>query len=308
MFRTALIAAAVAGTLPLADAASAQTSLQPQPLGVTAVTIAPQKTGYASVNGLKMYYEIYGSAPAGATPLVLVHGAFSAIGTSFAALIPGLADHRQVIAVELEGHGHTADIDRPMSLEAFADDTVALLDYLGVRQADWYGYSNGAAVALQAVIRHPATVRKLVFMSATYRLDGIQPGLMAGLGEMKWEMMIGSPWYDEYQRIAPHPEDFPKLFAKKTAMDRQVKDIDDATIAAIKSPTLVIIGDSDLTTAEHAVKMYRLLGGGGFGDTPAGLPNSQLAVIPGASHVTIAGKANLLVPIVTEFLDRAVKS
>jgi pimeloyl-ACP methyl ester carboxylesterase len=131
---------------------------------------------------------------------------------------------------------------------------------------------------------------------------------MAGLGEMKWEMMIGSPWYDEYQRIAPNPGDFPKLFAKKTAMDRAVKDIPDQTIAALKSPVLIILGDSDLPTAEHAVKMYRLLGGGGFGDTPAGLPNSQLAVIPGASHVGIAGKANVLVPIVTEFLDRPIRN
>ena len=296
--------AAAAGILSFAVAASAQpTELLPQPLGVTAVTIAAQKTGYAPVNGLKMYYEVYGS---GGTPLVLIHGAFSAIGTSFAALIPGLAANRQVIGVELQGHGHTADIDRPMSLEAFADDTVSLVNSLGIEQADYFGYSNGAAVALQVVLRHPDAVRKLVFLSATYRLDGIQPGLMSGLGEMKWEMMIGSPWYDEYQTIAPNPADFPKLFAKKTAMDKQLKDIPDETIAAIQSPVLVALGDNDLPTAEHAVKMYRLLGGGGFGDTPAGLPKSQLAIIPGASHVSVASKANILVPIVTEFLDRAV--
>jgi pimeloyl-ACP methyl ester carboxylesterase len=285
MFRIARALAAATGIISLAAAAGAQTSdLVPQPLGATTVTIAPAKTGYAAVNGLKMYYEVYGN---GSVPLVLIHGAFSAIGTSFAALIPGLAASRQVIAVELQAHGRTADIDRPLSLEALADDTVALVDSLGIKQADYFGYSNGAAVALQAVIRHPSAVRKLVFLSAAYRIDGIQPGLMAGLGDMKWEMMIGSPWYDEYQRIAPNPGDFPKLFAKKTAMDRQMKDIPDATIAAIKSPVLVALGDSDLATAEHAVKMYRLLGGGGFGDTPAGLPNSQLAIIP----------ADLLVPI-----------
>jgi pimeloyl-ACP methyl ester carboxylesterase len=306
MLRRFLSLASAAGIFSLAAAADAQTSLVPQPIGVTPVTIAPTTTGYAPVNGLKMYYEVYGKPAAGTVPLVLIHGAFSAIGTSFGPLIPGLAANRQVVAVELQAHGHTADIDRPLSLEAFADDTVALLDTLGIKQADFYGYSNGAAVALQATIRHPATVRKLVFMSATYRLDGIQPGLMAGLGDMKWEMMIGSPWYDEYQKIAPRPQDFPLLFAKKTAMDKQMKDIPDETIAAIKSPTLIILGDSDLATVEHAAKMYRLLGGGGFGDTPAGLPNSQLAVIPGASHVSIAGKANILVPIVTEFLDRPV--
>jgi pimeloyl-ACP methyl ester carboxylesterase len=306
MPKTAISLLAAAALLSAATVAAAQTSpLQPQPLGVTTVTIAPEKKGYAPVNGLNMYYEVYGS---GGVPLVLVHGAFSAIGTSFGPLIPGLAANRQVVAVELQAHGRTADIDRPLSLEAFAADTVALLKTLGITEADWFGYSNGAAVALQAAIRHPEAVRKLVVMSAAYRSDGIQPGLMAGLGEMKWEMMIGSPWYEEYQKVAPNPADFPKLFAKKTEMDRQFKDIPDQTIAALKSPTLIILGDSDLPTVEHAAKMYRLLGGGGFGDTPAGLPNSQLAVIPGASHVSVAGKANLLVPIVTEFLDRPVKN
>jgi pimeloyl-ACP methyl ester carboxylesterase len=271
---------------------------------VTTVAIAPQKAGYAPVNGLNMYYEVYGS---GGVPLVLIHGAFSAIGTSFGALIPGLAANREVIAVELQAHGRTADIDRPLSIEALADDTVALLKTLGIAQADYFGYSNGAAVALQAVLRHPEAVRKLVFMSAVYRLDGVQSGLMAGLGEMKWEMMIGSPWYEEYQRIAPNPGDFSKLFAKKTAMDKAVKDIPDAAIAAIKSPTLIVLGDSDLPTVEHAARMYRLLGGGGFGDTPAGLPNSQLAVVPGASHVSVANRAEVLVPIVTAFLDRPIK-
>jgi pimeloyl-ACP methyl ester carboxylesterase len=304
MSKTVTCLIAAAGLLSFLSPAAAQSSnLQPQPLGVTAVTTTPAKTGYAPVNGLKMYYEVYGS---GGVPLVLIHGAFSAIGTSFGALIPGLAANRQVVAVELQAHGHTADIDRPLSIQALADDTVALLASLGIKQADYFGYSNGAFIALDAAIRYPQAVRKLVFMSATYRLDGIQPGLMEGLGEMKWQMMIGSPWYDEYQRIAPKPEDFPKLFAKKTAMDQQLKDIPDETIAALKSPTLIVLGDSDLPTVEHAARMYRLLGGGRFGDTPAGLPNSQLAVIPGASHVSIAGRANILVPIVTEFLDRPV--
>jgi pimeloyl-ACP methyl ester carboxylesterase len=266
-----------------------------------AAVVADGTTGYAPVNGLKMYYEIHGS---GGVPLVLIHGAFSAIGTSFGKVLPGLAKERQVIALELQGHGHTATIDRPMSLEAFADDVVGLLDYLGVTQADLFGYSLGAGVALHTVIRHPDRVRKLVHASSTYRLDGIQPGLMAGFGEMKPEMLYGTPWHDEYLRIAPHPEDFGKLFAQKTAMDKGIKDIPDATIAAIKSPTQLIIGDADLVLAEHAVKMFRLLGGGGFGDTPAGLPASQLAVLPGTSHVTVPARPELLVPMVSSFLDK----
>jgi pimeloyl-ACP methyl ester carboxylesterase len=116
-------------------------------------------------------------------------------------------------------------------------------------------------------------------------------------------MMYGSPWHDEYLKIAPHPEHFAKLFAKKTEMDRQTRDLSPDDIQAIKSPTLFIIGDSDLIRPEHAVEMFRLLGGGVFGDTPAGLPNSQLAILPGTSHVSIVNRADLLIPMITSFLD-----
>jgi pimeloyl-ACP methyl ester carboxylesterase len=257
------------------------------------------KTGYVSVNDLQMYYEIHGTGQ----PLVLLHGAFSAIETSFAQLLPGLAEGRQVVAFELQAHGRTADIDRPLTLEALADDVAAAIVQLGLGRADIFGYSTGAAVALQVVLRHPDVVRKLALASVTYTMAGVHPGLMEGLGEMTPEMMHDSPWHDEYVRIAPHPEDFPKLFAKKTAMDRQIKDLPAEAISSIKAPTLLIIGDSDLVRPEHAVEMFRLLGGGVFGDTPAGLPASQLAILPGTSHVTVVNRADLLVPMITSFLD-----
>jgi pimeloyl-ACP methyl ester carboxylesterase len=257
------------------------------------------KTGYVSVNDLQMYYEIHGTGQ----PLVLLHGAFSAIETSFGQLLPGLAEGRQVVAFELQAHGRTADIDRPLTLEALADDVAAAIDQLGLGRADIFGYSTGAAVALQVVLRHPDVVRKLALASVTYTMAGVHPSLMEGLGEMTPEMMHGSPWHDEYVRIAPDPEDFPKLFAKKTAMDRQIKDLPAEAISSIKAPTLLIIGDSDLVRPEHAVEMFRLLGGGVFGDTPAGLPASQLAILPGTSHVTVVDRADLLVPIITSFLD-----
>lgn len=257
------------------------------------------QTGYAPVNGLNMYYEIHGTGQ----PLVLLHGAFSAIGTSFEALLPELAKTRQVIAFELQAHGRTADIDRPLSLEQMADDTAAALQHLGVDQADFFGYSMGAGVALQIAIRHPELVRKLVLASVTYTMSGIHPGLMEGLAEMKPEMMFGSPWHEEYTRIAPHPEHFATLFAKKTQMDRGLQDVPAETIRAMQAPTLLIIGDSDLVRPEHAVDMFRLLGGGVFGDTPAGLPNSQLAVLPGTSHVTLVYRADLLLAIIPPFLD-----
>src|ERR687896_428189 len=257
------------------------------------------QSGYVPVNGLDMYYEIHGTGQ----PLVLLHGAFSAIGTSFGHVLPGLAKTRQVVAFELQGHGRTADIDRPLSLEGMAEDVAAALTELRIESADVFGYSTGAAVALRLAINHPNRLRKLVLASVTYTMDGVHPGLMEGLGEMKPEMMHGSPWHEEYMRIAPHPENFATLFAKKTQMDKEIKDLPAEAIRAIKAPTLLIIGDSDLVRPEHAVEMFRLLGGGIFGDTPAGLPNSQLAVLPGTSHVTVVNRADLLLAIIPPFLD-----
>src|SRR5512145_311722 len=244
------------------------------------------QSGYVSVNELNMYYEIHGEGQ----PLVLLHGAFSAIGTSFGRILPGLSTTRQVIAFELQAHGRTADIDRPLTLEGMADDVAAALPQLGIEQADVLGYSTGGAVALHFATRHPEMLRKLVLMSVSYTLSGVHPGLMEGVGEMKPEMMYGSPWHEEYMEIAPHPEHFARLFAKKAEMDRHIKDFSEETIRGIKAPTLLMIGDSDLIRPEHAVEMFRLFGGGVFGDTPAGLPNSQLAILPGTSHVTIVDR------------------
>jgi pimeloyl-ACP methyl ester carboxylesterase len=264
----------------------------------TTETIERIQGNYASVNGLNMYYEIHGTGK----PLVLLHGAFSAIGTSFGELLPGLAKTRQVIAFEMQAHGRTADIDRPLTLEQMADDTAAALQQLGIKNADFFGYSMGAGIALQIAIRHPALVRKLVLASVTYNFDGLHPGLMEGMGSMTHEVLVGSPWHEEYMRIAPHPEEFATLFAKKTQMDREIRDLPAEAIQAIKSPTLLIIGDSDIIRPEHAVEMFRLLGGGVAGDL-AGLPKSQLAVLPGTTHVTLVHRADLLLSIIPPFLD-----
>lgn len=257
------------------------------------------ESGFVPVNGLEMYYEIHGDGQ----PLVLLHGAFSAIGTSFGEMIPGLAEGRKVVAFELQAHGRTADIDRPLSYDAMAGDVGAAIQHLGLGPADVFGYSMGAFVGLLVAMRSPHLVRKLVFMSATTTMGGVHPGLMDGLGEMKPEMMHGSPWHDEYLRIAPRPEDFDRLFAKKSAMDAAFTDLRDEDVRAVASPTLVIIGDSDLVRPEHAVELFRLRGGGVFGDMPPGMPASQLAVLPATSHATMPSRAELLVPIVTAFLD-----
>lgn len=258
--------------------------------------------GTIPVNGLEMYYEVHN--PDNGVPLVLIHGAFSAIGTSFGQVLPALAESRTVIGLEMQGHGRTADIDRRLDPALMADDVAAAIAELGYEQADIMGYSMGGFIALHLGLRHPGKVRNLVLGSMTYRLDGVHPGLMDGFGEMVPEMMYGSPWHDEYLAIAPHPEDFDRLFAKKTAMDMAYEDIPAEKISDLSMPVLLIIGDSDLVRPEHAVEMFRLLGGGVFGDMPPGLPRSQLAILPGTGHVAMPMQVDLLKAIIPAFLDR----
>lgn len=261
-------------------------------------------SGYLPVNGLQLYYESYGEGREGQRPLVLLHGAFSAIGTSFGGLIPGLSQGRRVIGFEMQAHGRTADIERPLSMETMADDVAAALGELGIARADLFGYSMGAGVALRVAIRHPEVVGKLVLASVSYTFDGLHPGLMDGLGEMGPEMLYGSPWHEEYMRIAPDPGHFDAFFAKKNAMDAAVEELAAEALRAIASPVLLIMGDSDIVRPEHGVEMFRLFGGGRMGDSPEGLPDSQLAILPGTSHVSLVSRADLLLPMLPPFLDR----
>jgi pimeloyl-ACP methyl ester carboxylesterase len=259
---------------------------------------------YARVHGLDMYYELHGR-PEHTHPLVLLHGALSAIGTSFGKLLPGLARRRQVIAVEMQGHGRTADIERPLRYELLADDIAALLAQLGVERADLFGWSLGAGVALQTAIRHPGRVRKLVLASVTYKSGGLYPELVAGIAQAKVEDLTGTPFHGEYARIAPRPQDFPRLFARQQQLDGEPQDWPVEAIRAITAPTLLIIGDSDIVRPEHAVELFRLFGGGVAGDL-VGLPRSQLAVLPGTTHVTIMDRTAWLVPMITQFLDASM--
>ena len=257
------------------------------------------KRSYALVNGLNMYYEIHGEGQ----PLVLLHGALSAIATSFSKVLPQLSSTRQVIAVEQQAHGHTADIDRPLTYEQMADDTAALLQQLRIEKADLFGWSMGAGIALQIAIRHPEVVRKLVLASVTYNRNGFYPELLAGLETSKPEDLAGSPFQEEYERFAPKPQEWPRLFAKVNQLDREVQDWPPEVIQSIKAPTLLIIGDSDVVRPEHTVELFRLLGGGVAGDL-VGLPRSQLAVLPGTTHVTLVDRADWLVSMITQFLLR----
>ncbi|MFI5272849.1 MAG: alpha/beta fold hydrolase [Ktedonobacterales bacterium] len=257
------------------------------------------ESGYAPVNGLQMYYEIHGSGP----PLVLLHGNLSTIGTSFGKVLPKLSSTRRVIAVEQQGHGHTVDIDRAFSIGQWAQDTTALLRHLKIEQADFCGYSSGGAVALEIALHSPALVRKLVLAGGTsYSRDGFYPELLAAGKAMQPEDLDGTPFQQEYARIAPHPENWHRLVAKTADLDRTIEGWPREVVASVKPPALLIIGDSDIVRPEHVVEMFRLLGGGVVGDL-VGLPRSQLAVLPGTTHVTLTDRAEWLASMILAFLD-----
>jgi len=255
-------------------------------------------TGYQPVNGLEMYYEIHGEG----FPLVLLHGTMGTIDSCFAGLLPALAAARQVIAVELQGHGHTADIPRPLSYQQMADDTAAALRALDVDTADAVGYSMGGGVALQMAMSCPGLVRRLVFAGGTsYRRDGLYPEMLAEPGPAP-EDLNGSPWHQAYLRVAPHPGAWTTLVAKILELDRTFEGWPPEEVQAMTAPALLIIGDSDIVRPEHTMEMFRLVGGGVIGDI-AGLPASQLAVLPGTSHVGLLQRTDWLQSMILEFLD-----
>jgi pimeloyl-ACP methyl ester carboxylesterase len=216
--------------------------------------------------------------------------------------VPSLARTRQVVAVELQGHGRTADIDRPLSYEQMADDTAALLQHIEIEEADIFGYSMGGGVALQVAIRHPEAVRKLVVASATYNSDGVYPEVLEYIEQTTPEAFVGTPWEAEYARLAPNPEDWPTLIAKLKQLDAEIQDWPPEEIRSIEASILVMIADSDVVRPEHVVEMFRLLGGGVAGDL-VGLPSSQLAVLSDTTHVGLVKRAGWLLSMIGEFLD-----
>jgi pimeloyl-ACP methyl ester carboxylesterase len=265
-----------------------------------AMTHATPQSGYATVNGLDLYYESHGR---GGVPLVLLHGGFMTIPT-WGSLVPELARTRQVIAVELEGHGRTPILDRPLSYEQMADDVAALLAQLGVSQADVFGYSLGGGAALQTAFRHPEVVRKLVIASAPYQHDGWAPEILAAMGSITPEGMTQSPFYEPYLAVAPKPDDWPAFVAKVRHLLTEVPYDWADDVAALDKPVLLIYGDADSVRPEHIQAFFRLLGGDVVGDLKP-LPDAQLAILPGTAHSAVAlfDPNDLVVPIITRFLD-----
>jgi pimeloyl-ACP methyl ester carboxylesterase len=256
-------------------------------------------TGYAPVNGLKMYYEIHGSGE----PVVLLHGAFMAISGDWNDWIGELSKTRKVIAVEMQGHGRTADIKRDFSYESLADDVAALLDHLKIPSADLIGYSMGGGVAMQCAIRHPEKVRKVVSISSVFRLDGwVKEGVDA-LAKITAEVFKGSPIEAEYKRLSPTPNEFPDFVKHVIAMASKPYDFGADKFKATKAPMFFIHGDADGVRLDHIAEMYRLKGGGNIHGDMQPRSASRLAILPDTTHVTLMNRMTTIVPMVNDFLD-----
>jgi pimeloyl-ACP methyl ester carboxylesterase len=247
--------------------------------------------GYANVNGLRMYYEIHG---AGGTPLVVLHGGLLTIDVTFGALLPELAQDRQVIGVELQGHGHTADIERDITLDNLAGDVVALLDELGIEQADLFGFSLGGLTAVRVASLHPDRVHRLVAAATHFRSSGYHSGIRDGAPDTAGRLPTAEEfqqWQDSYTRVAPNPDQFFALAAKATPAPDDVDGWSEADLRAITAPTLLIIGDNDFVRLDHAAAMRDLI------------PAAQLAVIPGSTHMGLLRRTDILLPMVESFLS-----
>ena len=255
-----------------------------------------QDSGYAPVNGLKMYYEIHGTG----APLVLIHGGGSTIQTSFTKILPLLARDHKVIAVELQAHGHTNDRNGPESFEQDADDVAALLEYLKISKAHFLGFSNGGNTVMQIAMRHPAIADKLVIVSSFYKRDGMLPGFFEGMQGATLENMPAL-LKTYYLQINNDHKALQTMFNKDKERMLHFKDWSDEDLASIKSPSLIIAGDKDVVTPEHTMKMSHII------------PNAQLVILPG-THGSFIGEVcaaeegskmpETTVTIIKEFLDK----
>ena len=228
------------------------------------------ESGHAPVNGIDIYYQVHGQR--GGVPLVLLHGGGSTIEVTFSRVLPVFASGRRVIALEEQGHGRTTDRDAPVTFESSADDVAGLLRYLKVAEADVFGFSNGASIALQIAIRHPELVRKLVFASSITRRDGAQPQLWEFMAQAHFSNMP-QPLKDAFLRVNPDPQQLRIMHDKDAARMRHFKDVPDHLVKSVRAPTLIVAGDRDIVRLEHAVELTRLISGarllilpGGHGD------------------------------------------
>ena len=251
---------------------------------------------YVTINCMKMYYEVSGEGD----PLIVLHGAYMNI-PSMGSIIPKLAETHKVYAVELQGHGRTTDIDRPITYQNLADDVAAFMNAVGVEKADVFGYSMGAEAGLQLAIHHPEKVSRLIAASAAYDLEGWQPEFKAAIPQMTVEMIVNMPFAEDYRKLAPNPDGFPALVEKLIALEKEPMAWEE-DVKKLKTPILIIAGDADVMTLEHSVSLFRLLGGGIMGDMGEPLPVSRLAIMPATSHSAVITQPDMLHSFIEPFL------
>ena len=255
-------------------------------------------TGYAPINGLNMYYEVHGSGE----PVVLLHGGFMTITNNWEGWIRELSRTRKVIAVEMQGHGRTADIPRELDSENHADDVAALLKYLKVSRADLIGYSMGGDVAMQVAVRHPDQVRRVVVISSTFRRDGMTQEGLDAMATLTAEAFKGSPLEAEYQRLSPTPDRFSQFVERMVSAFAKGNDLSADQLQSTTAPMFFIHGDADGIRLQHIAEMFRLKGGEVHGDLGP-RSASRLAILPNATHVTLMERMSIIVPMVNDFLD-----
>ncbi|MDR3694021.1 alpha/beta hydrolase [Mucilaginibacter sp.] len=257
----------------------------------------PAERGYAPVNGIKVYYEVYGEG----RPLVLLHGAFYTIEMNWGQLIPELSKTRKVIAIEMQGHGHTPYSDRKLDLATMASDVAGVMDYLKVDSADVAGYSMGGSIAYQLTIQSPKRVRKLVIISSTYKSTGWRPEVTNAFKSFKPEFFTNTPFETAYDAVAPDKTKWTKFIEQMLAFVATPFDMGDSNIAKITSPVLIISGDNDGLDKIELMKTYQLLGGGVSADM-APMPKSHLAVVPSQGHVSLMMQTNIILGYLNDFL------
>lgn len=251
---------------------------------------------YVDVNGMKMYYEVSGEGE----PIIVLHGGHMDI-PSMGKIIPMLAEKHKVYAIEFQGHGRTEDIDRPITYPNLADDVADFMDAIGLEKADVFGYSMGGQVGLQLAISHPEKVNKLIAASIAYDLKGWQPAYSEFIPQMSAEMFLSIPVFAEKHKQSENPEAYIKFLEKMVALEKEPMALEEE-VKKLKTPVLLIAGDSDVATLEHIVSMFRLLGGGIMGDMGQPLPPSRLAILPATSHTAVINQPDVLIAFIEPFL------
>ncbi|PWK72517.1 pimeloyl-ACP methyl ester carboxylesterase [Mucilaginibacter oryzae] len=257
----------------------------------------PAQSGYAPVNGIKVYYEVYGEGK----PVILLHGAFMSIEGNWAQVIPALSKTRKVIALEMQGHGHTPYSDRPLTHANMARDVEGVMDYLKIDSADVVGYSMGGSVAYQFAIQSPKRLKKLVIISSTYKSTGWNPEVNAAIKTFKPDFFNNTPMKTGYDAIAPDKTKWTKFIEQMIVFAARPFDFGDDNIAKITAPVLIIAGDNDGIDKLELAKTYKLLGGGVSADL-APMPKSQLAIVPAQGHVSLMMQTDVILGYLNAFL------